>query len=239
MYDNMSDGAGTENKGATNQQTQPGSQSTEGGAGTQQASQGTQGTQGASQGQGQEGQGQPTNQGGVNQGSADGGQGQPASKGEQGDQSATEYNFVPPEGKEYDKAIIEKYSEVAKELKLPQESADKLLRTMTEAIEARTVERITQATAARVDEWKTSAYEDKEFGGDKYDENIGVAIGALKQFTTPELQAMLRETGLQHHPEIIRTFYRVGRAVSEDKHVFGNENAGPRDPAKIMFPNQS
>ena len=56
-------------------------------------------------------------------------------------------------------------------------------------------------------------------------------------FGTPELRDVLNMTGLGNHPEIIRAFYRAGKAISEDAFVSGSpRRADDMDAAKRMFP---
>ena len=80
---------------------------------------------------------------------------------------------------------------------------------------------------------------DAEIGGDKLPENLAVARKALETFGTPELKALLNESGLGNHPEVIRFFYRSGKAISEDRVIRGGAAGQPTDPAKRMFPNQA
>lgn len=146
------------------------------------------------------------------------------------------YEFKAPEGAEFDTQVIENFSEVAKELNLTQDAAQKILDKMAPKIAARQVERL---EAART-EWAESAKADKEFGGDKLTENIAVASKALEAFGTPELRALLNETGLGNHPEVIRFFYRSGKAISEDRFVGGGSaQAEPATIAQRMYPNMN
>ncbi len=143
---------------------------------------------------------------------------EPSTKAGDTKQSAPEaYEFKAPEGQEFDAEVIKAYSEVAKELNLPQEAAQKVLDTMGPVMAKQTTERL---QAVRT-EWAETAKNDKEFGGKSLPENLSVAKKALNAFGTPELRAFLEETGLGNHPEIIRAFYRAGRAISDDSHVGG------------------
>jgi hypothetical protein len=145
------------------------------------------------------------------------------------------YEFAAPEGATLDDAVIEQFSEVAKELNLPQDAAQKILDKMAPAMAARQAEQI---EAVRT-EWAESAKGDKEFGGEKLQENLGVAKTALEQFGTPELRTLLNDSGLGNHPEVIRFMYRTGKAISEDGFVSGSRKGAPTDPANKMFPNMA
>jgi len=166
---------------------------------------------------------------------------------EQGDAEATaegapeQYEFVAPEGKEYAAEVIADFSEIAKELNLTQDAAQKLLDKMAPSIEARQTQQVEQIR----NEWAAQAQVDKEFGGEKLQENLAVAKKALDNFGTPELRALLNESGLGNNPEVIRFMFRAGKAISEDTYV-GNTSgtstkAGPADfnsKAAALYTNQ-
>ena len=129
------------------------------------------------------------------------------------------YEFVAPEGKVFDSEVLSSFSEVAKEIDLSQEQAQKILDKVTPVIEAR---QIAQAESVQA-EWLKSSQADKEFGGDKLDENLGLAKKVLDQYGTPELKEFLNTTKLGNHPEVIRIFYKMGKEISEDKFVGGHK----------------
>jgi hypothetical protein len=145
------------------------------------------------------------------------------------------YEFTAPEGQTLDDGVIAQFSEVAKELNLSQDAAQKVLDKMQPVIAGRQAERL---EAAR-NEWAESAKADKEFGGEKLTENLAVAKKAMDAFATPELRTLLNESGLGNHPEIIRAFYRAGKAISEDGFVAGGHKATDKGDAKRLYPNSN
>lgn len=128
------------------------------------------------------------------------------------------YEFTAPDGREFDGETIAAYSEVARELGLSQEAAQKLLDRMGPQMAQR---QEAQIQAVR-NEWTKAATSDKEFGGEKLSENLSVAKKALDAFGTPELRDLLNTSGLGNHPEVIRLFFRAGKAISEDRFVGGS-----------------
>jgi hypothetical protein len=74
-------------------------------------------------------------------------------------------------------------------------------------------------------EWMQASQVDKEFGGDKLNENMAVAKKALDSFGTPELRTLLQQSGLGNNPEVIRFMYRAGKAISEDTFVSNSNGA--------------
>lgn len=146
------------------------------------------------------------------------------------------YEFKAPEGREFDPNVLEQYSKVAKELNMSNESAQKMLDTIAPALAQKQQDAIAAARA----EWETSAKADKEFGGEKLGENLATAKKALETFGTPELRTLLNDSGLGNHPEIIRAFYRAGKAISEDSFVSGS--ADPKVETSIaqkLYPNMN
>lgn len=135
------------------------------------------------------------------------------------------YEFKPQEGHSFDDSVIAAYSDVAKELNLSQDAAQKVLDKVAPVILARQLERNAEA----VQGWKAASSADKEFGGEKLEANIAIAEKALNTFGSPELRSMLKETGLGNHPEIIRAFYKAGKAISED--AFVGSDTGARTPS--------
>jgi hypothetical protein len=134
-----------------------------------------------------------------------------------------------------DPTVLGSFSEAAKAANLTQDAAQKLLETMAPKLAERTQERV----KAVHKQWTEASTTDKEFGGEKLKENLGVARKALDQFGSPELKTFLEDTGLGSHPDVIRMLYRVGKAISEDKFVGGSAVTTAPDPAKRMFPNQA
>lgn len=141
------------------------------------------------------------------------------------------YEFKAPEGMQFDDVVIGAFSEVAKDLNLPQDQAQKVLDKMAPVIAARQAE---QFQAART-EWAEAAKTDKEFGGEKLTENLGTAKKALDALATPELRTLLEESGLGNHPEVIRVFYRAGKAISEDRFVAGQAGKTNQGDARRLY----
>jgi len=145
-------------------------------------------------------------------------------------------DFTMPEGVQMDATAVASFSTVARDLNLSQTAAQTMIDKMAPAMASRQAELLTQART----DWAAAATADKEFGGDSLQTNLAVAKQAMDQFGSPELRTLLNESGLGNHPEIIRAFYRAGKAISEDRFVGGRSGAeASTDPAKRLFPNQA
>lgn len=84
----------------------------------------------------------------------------------------------------------------------------------------------------QLDEWEAAAKADKDFGGDKFDENLTAAQEALDKLGTPELRDMLKQTGLGSHPEVIRLFVKLAPLVREERPGTGGL-AGGKEPSRL------
>ena len=122
---------------------------------------------------------------------------------------------------ELDPEVLTAFGDVAKELNLPQDAAQKVLDKVAPVIQARQAKAIEQTKV----EWATQSKSDSEFGGENLTDNLDVAKASLDTFGTDALKSLLQETGLGNHPEVIRFMYRAGKAISEDSYVGNSEGA--------------
>nr|DAN93720.1 MAG TPA: putative protease [Caudoviricetes sp.] len=129
------------------------------------------------------------------------------------------YEFSAADGREYDAEVLAAFEDVAREAGLSNEKANLVLGRMSEMLEARQQSQLEAARALWLDEVRA----DREIGGGKLPENLAVAKRALQAFGSAELTELLNRSGLGNHPEVIRMFYRAGRALSEDGMVNGNK----------------
>ena len=120
-----------------------------------------------------------------------------------------------------DPEVLTAFGEVAKELDLPQDAAQKVLDKVAPVIQARQAE---QVEKARID-WAEESKSDQEFGGETFETNLETAKTALNAFGTEPFKQLLSESGLGNHPEVIRFMYRAGKAISEDSYVGNSEGA--------------
>ena len=98
-------------------------------------------------------------------------------------------------------------------------------------------ERQQAALQAMTSEWAETSKADKEFGGEKLGENLAIAKTALDKFATPEFTKLLNDTGLGNHPEVLRVFYRAGKAISADTVVTGKQAPAPADRLAALYDN--
>ena len=144
---------------------------------------------------------------------------------------------------ELDPEVLTAFGDVAKELNLPQEAAQKVLDKVAPVIQAKQAKALEIAKA----DWVSNSQADEEFGGENLNDNLEIAKTALDAFGNDALKSLLVETGFGNHPEIIRFMYRAGKAISEDSYVGNSEGAnysrdnGPKDfnaIANSLYSNQ-
>jgi hypothetical protein len=125
---------------------------------------------------------------------------------------------------ELDPEVLTAFGEVAKELDLPQDAAQKVIDKVAPVMQARQAKMVEQV---RVD-WANEAKADQEFGGENLNANLEVAKSSLNTFGTDALKSLLQESGLGNHPEVIRFMYRAGKAISEDAYVGNSQGANAK-----------
>ncbi len=144
-------------------------------------------------------------------------------------------DFIMPEGMTLDKDTAEKAMALFKEMNLSQEQAQKLVTLQAENAKALN-EAILQGYQQQVNEWKDSSI---KLYGAKSQEEFAVAAQAINRFGTPELRAILNETGLGNHPELVKFFVQVGHAIKEDNPADGKRVGEKVSDADLFFPSMN
>ena len=139
------------------------------------------------------------------------------------------YELKGPEGQNVDQKIHDAYAEVAREMDLPQDAAQGMLNKTMQALQ----ERAADLEVQKIKGWRETALKDSEYGGDKFDENVGTAMKGLEAFASDELRGLLSKNGeldgIGNHPEMVRMLVKIGKLVSEDTFVDGGKG-GNEDP---------
>jgi hypothetical protein len=150
-----------------------------------------------------------------------------------------EYELKIPEGMVPDDTLLGQFRPLAKELGLKAEQAQKLVdlyvgRQQAQAVEAQANQRATTRA------WAEDLKKDPEIGGAQFDRNIDVARQAATKFGGPKLLELFDRTGLGSHPDVVRTFLRMGRLLQPDQ-VAATIGAPPpqtqKKPWEILYQN--
>ncbi|MEK9753372.1 MAG: hypothetical protein VW338_09195 [Rhodospirillaceae bacterium] len=142
--------------------------------------------------------------------------------------------FTMPEGVEVDQAALDVFMPLAKDAGLTQAQAQKFVDLYADNLKG-AVEGQQKAWAETNDKWVEDAKADKEIGGDKWDESVGVANAALKKFAGEDFAAFSQYTGAGNNPAFIRLMYRVGKAMADDSFENGGASVGELSTAEKMF----
>jgi hypothetical protein len=151
-----------------------------------------------------------------------------------GDQQTGELqDFQMPEGMELDSELAGELKAFAQEKNLTQDEAQKIA-----DLGVKMLQKQQSAFEDLKAGWVETAKTDKEIGGEAFEANLAKANEALAAFAEPDLIKFLQDTGLGNHPEMIRAWNRVGKAISEDRLVVGKatDDGSPKAPENVLFP---
>jgi hypothetical protein len=152
------------------------------------------------------------------------------------DEAAPDYAvFDLPEGVQVDDATLDAARGLFAEAKLPQEAAQRFVDFYADRIRA-VAEAPHKVWAQTQEQWVREVNRDAEIGGDRLKGALNAAGRAIDAFGSPRLREVLTFTGAGNHPEVVRFFARVGKAISEDGHIPGSAARAHRSAAEIMFP---
>ena len=122
----------------------------------------------------------------------------------------------------------------AKEHKLSQEVAQALLdRELKMSEEA--LDYMNKAEAEQKKEWREHARKDPVLSKGNFEQNMGVARRALKQFF-PGIDQNASEHPFLDHPDVLRGLYEIGQKISSDGSVVIGENQVGDDGLKALYP---
>jgi len=141
------------------------------------------------------------------------------------DPAVIEYtDFNLPEGMKIDEGLMEKAAPIFKKLGLNQEQAQEVIDLQVAVLQL---------------DWQKQARADKEFGGEKFDENIDTANLAVTKLGNEGLVKMLADYGVGNHPDMIRFMWNVGKLLKGDVPGGGKlvPDSGAEDVVKTLYPN--
>jgi hypothetical protein len=151
------------------------------------------------------------------------------------------YEFKMPDGVELKSEAVDELKATAKEFGLTQEQAQRIADLGVKQAQGFAAQ-LAEQQKSLTTQWAEETTTDKEIGGDKLSENLGVAKKALDSFGTPALKTLLNQSGLGNHPEVVRFMVKAGKAISEDGQlVTGAAAQADRANTPIenrLYPNQ-
>lgn len=109
------------------------------------------------------------------------------------------------------------FAKFAQEKGLAQEVAQEILNKQNSFV-SDFVKKQNEQVQNEINQWAENARLDKEVGGDNFRESAELAKRVIDKFGTAELKDMLNR-GMGNHPEALRVFARIGKALGEDKMI--------------------
>jgi hypothetical protein len=151
-------------------------------------------------------------------------------------EEAIEYqDFSLPEGFTLDAEVGAEFKSIAKELKLNQEQAQKLVDMHTKHTKF-AQEKLDSEFKGIVSDWRQEAV--THFGKGLQSE-LSYVAKALDKYGSPEMKILLNDTGLGNNKNIISFLGQIGRRLSDDKIVNGNTQVEEVSFAKKLYPNMN
>lgn len=129
----------------------------------------------------------------------------------EGEKPKADVELKLPEGLQVDEAALGKLKAMVADGKLNAEGAQELINLQAEASKAAEAAKGQQFTA-----WLEQTKADKELGGANLKASHVLAQKALTAYGNDALREVLRQSGLGNHPEVVRAFVRIGKAMKED-----------------------
>lgn len=144
----------------------------------------------------------------------------------EGEEGTKDYEpFKAPEGMELDEKLLGEIAPIFKEAGLSQEVVQSLVDKYAVHVQTQTTDALEQQKTAwdtQLTDWKEETKKDHGAG---LSEVLSFAAKAIDKFGSPRLREVLDETGLGNHPELVKIFSRIGKAVSEDSFVDPETNS--------------
>ena len=142
------------------------------------------------------------------------------------------YELTLPEGSYLKESAVEKTASIAKERGLSNEEAQFVLEQSSRAVEDHLLD-----AQAVTEGWIAEVKSDKEIGGEHFNKSVESAKRVIERFATDEFKNYLNETKFGNHPEVVRTFARIGRAMEEDSLIMpkGTPAANKKSPEELFY----
>lgn len=144
-------------------------------------------------------------------------------------------DFTFPEGVKPDEGTLSEFKTLAKEAKLSQDAAQKLIDLQIKTEKSKH-DRETKAWSDMQAKWVEDVKADPEVGGVDYQEKLAIANKAFKQYGDKDLHELFKFTGVGNHVAMVRFMYKLGKTLSESDVVTGRSGAQERDVAKLLYP---
>lgn len=135
-------------------------------------------------------------------------------------------DFKAPQGVSLDADVVKGFSEVAKELNLPQDKAQAVIDKVTPILAQKQADQIAQTNKA----WQEKVKSDPVIGGDHLKSTIATAQKALRDFRGADGKFVDEDVAelaaiAGNHPGLIKILKHFGSVIGEDRSPAAKSNA--------------
>lgn len=141
------------------------------------------------------------------------------------------YEFTAPEGTTFDEEILGEFTTYAKEQKLPQAEAQKLL-DLSHKAQTKMAEKMVETLVSQ-------SKSDKEIGGENLNTSIEHARAFAKRYGGEGFDQLLNHPIIGNHPEFIRALARAGKDLGEGTFIPGGSAGASSNPERILYPSMN
>jgi hypothetical protein len=161
-----------------------------------------------------------------------------------GEAAPAEVDVKLPGGVEADAELLSGFKAWAKESGLKSENAQKVVDLFVKSQQAQAQKAETAMKQQRTQvqqQWMESIQSDKELGGNAFEATKLNLTKAVNHFFAPSVRELFNKTGLGNHPDLVRGFARIGKALSEDS-IAGTSDGPTAEQSedaliKSLYPN--
>lgn len=144
------------------------------------------------------------------------------------------YEFTLPEGVVLDDEAMKEFDPIARELELDNPKAQKIVDIYTKLKQAEATKHAADWSNT-LKGWREQISNDEEIGGTTMPANIKAAQSVVARFGNDALRQYLNESGMGDHPEIVRLFVKVGKAMAPDTIHTGSGTETP-STERLLYP---
>ncbi len=151
------------------------------------------------------------------------------------------YDLKAPEGSLLAAPHLEKIAAFARERGFSQEQAQAMVEHESAGMKSYIDGQVSEFKKTAFEDWPKQAEAHPDLGGGdpvKFKESVALANRAFEQFATPELKAICKSEGWGNHPEFVRAWRNVGKAMQDDKFIQAPPAPPAQDPEawrKVMY----
>ena len=132
-----------------------------------------------------------------------------------------DYTLELQDGSLMSESMLDELKTLAKESNLNKEQAESFMKLQSNALDS-FIESQEKEMNNKSTQWVEDIKKDEELGGPNFKQSISDAQQAFKQFGTKEFQEAIDVLKIGNHPEVIRTFSRIGKFIKDDPILNGS-----------------